>query len=91
MITRYDQGMNTHPDATDPTTLACEVIARNKQWEGGDVARTLARAVLAVADLADRYEVTMREEAAPGGNKARADAFAVHLTRIRAALNGDNG
>lgn len=83
--------MNTHTDTTDPITLACEVIARNKQWEAGDVARTLARAVIAVADLADRYEVTMREEAAPGGNKARADAFAVHLTRIRAALNGDNG
>lgn len=75
--------------STDPTTLARRVIDRNEDWEAGDTARTLARAVLAVADLADQIDAYAQSIDGRDPSPRRVNQAKAVAARIRDALNGD--
>ena len=87
---------------TDPITLAREVLTIDVSAIGGNIivdgvdvlettrtAQKLARAVLAVAELADRLEANASELEADGADDY-AEAARTDARNIRAALNGGN-
>lgn len=84
--------------STDPTALAREVLDLAHEDETVTVctipdrkAAALARAVLAVAALADEFDTEAEElHDFSGGMSDEAEWLEATATRIRAALNGDN-
>lgn len=82
--------------STDPTALAREVLDLAHEDETVTVctipdnkAATLARAVIAVAELADRLEANASELEADGADDY-AEAARTDARSIRTALNGDH-
>lgn len=103
MILRYDQGMNTHTDATDPITLAREVVRQHGHLDRDALSRRekerldLARAVIDLTATVKRVEALADDMDHDADLLDQTDDLRLHLiaathredaTRLRAALKG---